>query len=60
VRVSRITPFRLISENSVEPVREKFSRLLTISEARKVWLVMRSSRGARRSSPRSCLASIWV
>src|ERR1035441_5285605 len=41
-------------------VREKFSRLLTISEARKVCRVIFSSNPDFWGSPCSCLASIWV
>ncbi len=41
---------RSMSVNSVPLVREKFSRPLTISEARKVCCVIFSSTGARRAS----------
>ncbi len=41
-----MTLFRSTSVNSVPVVREKFSRLLTISEARKVCLVIFSSSAA--------------
>ena len=58
--VSAITLFRLISVNSVPVVREKFSRLLTISEARNVCFVILSSSPAFCGSDCSCLASIWV
>ena len=45
-----MTRFRSTLLNSVPVVREKFSRLLTISEARKVCLViLSSSAGASRS-----------
>ena len=44
--------------NSVLEVREKLSRLFTISEARKVWRVILSSKPDCFSSPWTCLASI--
>ena len=44
--VSRMTWFRLVSRNSVVEVREKFSRPLAISEARKLCCVIFSSTGA--------------
>ena len=45
VSVSVMILFRSMALNSVPLVREKFSRLLTISEARKVWRVIFSSSG---------------
>ena len=50
VTVSRRSSLRSTLVNSVPLVREKLSRPLTISEARKVCWVIFSSTGARRSS----------
>ena len=44
--MSRTTELRSTRLNSLEPVREKLSRPLTISEARKVCCVIFSSTGA--------------
>ena len=56
--MSAITLLTSTSLNSVPLVREKFSRLLTISEARKVWRVIFSSKAPFCGSPCSCFASI--
>ena len=46
-----MTWLRLVSRNSVVEVREKFSRPLAISAARKLCWVIFSSTGPRRASP---------
>ena len=58
VSVSWMTRFRSTLLNSELDVREKFSRLLTISEARKVCFVIFSSSSAFFGSPFTCFESI--
>ncbi len=53
-----MTWLRLVSRNSVVEVREKLSRPLAISEARKLCWVIFSRTGPKRGSVRICLESI--
>jgi len=59
-RVSSTTRLTSMSASSAAPVREKLSRLLTISLARKVCLTIFSMMEWRGSSVGICLASIWM
>ena len=59
-RVSAITLFTSTSPISLPLVREKFSRLFTISDARNVCRVIFSSSPDFCGSPCSCLPSICV
>ena len=58
--VSSTTRFTSISTACAAPVREKFSKLLTISLARKVCFTIFSINTCFGSLSGSCLASIWM